>query len=209
MGSSSNARSPASAVQSFGSRRRSKAEPSNSKIATASVGFCHASRCLPDRRTADFLKPVAIGPTKRTTTASGSILAPTTRAQVAKSSRIWVEGVHDAELVEKVWGEDLRGEAIVVEPLHGRTTWSVHCATSARTHSAKLVCCSTTWFYSKESRIATDAVRAFAPNVHVIGHPFIDVWQAVKPEAVGIAAWPTVPPGNRGRPGDQRSRLEL
>ena len=46
------------------------------------------------------LKPVAIGPTKRTTTASGSILAPTTRAQVAKSSRIWVEGVHDAELVE-------------------------------------------------------------------------------------------------------------
>ena len=97
------------------------------------------------------LKPVAIGPTKRTTTASGSILAPTTRAQVAKSSRIWVEGVHDAELVEKVWGEDLRGETIVVEPLHGRTTWSVHCATSARTHSAKLVCCSITWLAAQKS----------------------------------------------------------
>ena len=51
----------------------------------------------------------------------------------------------------KVWGEDLRGEAIVVEPLHGRTTWSVHCATSARTHSAKLVCCSTTWFLSSKN----------------------------------------------------------
>ena len=65
------------------------------------------------------LKPESNGPAKRTTTASGSVVSVNTRAQVAKSSRIWVEGVHDAELVEKVWGEDLRGEAIVVEPLHG------------------------------------------------------------------------------------------
>ena len=41
------------------------------------------------------------------------------RARTARASRIWVEGVHDAELVEKVWGEDLRLEGIVVEPLHG------------------------------------------------------------------------------------------
>ena len=29
----------------------------------------------------------------------------------------------------------------------------------------------------------------------VTGHPYIDIWQAVRPAAVGIAAWPTVPRG--------------
>ena len=50
---------------------------------------------------------------------SGSVRVAGQRAQVAKASRIWVEGKHDAELVEKVWGDDLRVEGIVVEPLHG------------------------------------------------------------------------------------------
>src|SRR5690625_5761110 len=52
-------------------------------------------------------------------TASGSRAVGAQAAQVAKASRIWVEGVHDAELVEKIWGDDLRVEGIVVEPLHG------------------------------------------------------------------------------------------
>ena len=52
-------------------------------------------------------------------TASGSVKVADFRAKVAKASRIWVEGKHDAELVEKVWGEDLRVEGIVVEPLRG------------------------------------------------------------------------------------------
>ena len=34
-------------------------------------------------------------------------------------SRIWVEGIHDAELIEKVWGADLRAEGVVVEQLEG------------------------------------------------------------------------------------------
>ncbi len=33
------------------------------------------------------------------------------------------------------------------------------------------------------------------PYVLVTGHPYIDIWQAVRPAAVGIAAWPRVPPG--------------
>ena len=41
------------------------------------------------------------------------------RARVAAASRIWVEGRHDAELVEHVWGDDLRDLGIVVEPMHG------------------------------------------------------------------------------------------
>lgn len=52
-------------------------------------------------------------------TASGSVRVEGARARTAMASRIWVEGAHDAELVEKVWGEDLRHEGIVVEPLHG------------------------------------------------------------------------------------------
>ncbi len=51
-------------------------------------------------------------------TASGSV-AVKHEARVAKGSRLLVEGVHDAELVEKVWGDDLRHEGIVVERLDG------------------------------------------------------------------------------------------
>jgi hypothetical protein len=47
---------------------------------------------------------------------------------------------------------------------------------------------------SKESRIA-DAVRRspVGPHVLVVGHPFIDIWQAVKPQRLGFEQWPDVP----------------
>ena len=41
------------------------------------------------------------------------------RARVARASRIYVEGKHDAELVERVWGDDLREVGVVVEFLNG------------------------------------------------------------------------------------------
>ena len=46
--------------------------------------------------------PAPSGPTR---TASGSVAVPDVPARVARPSRIWVEGRHDAELVEKVWGD--------------------------------------------------------------------------------------------------------
>lgn len=148
------------------------------------------------------LKPTATGPTRRKTTASGSVLEPTVRAQVAKSSRIWVEGVHDAELVEKVWGEDLRSEAIVVEPLHGADDLVGELHRFGPNSQRKVgVLLDHMVPGTKESRIADEAVQVFTPNVHVIGHPFIDIWQAVKPEAVGIAAWPIIPPGQPWKAG--------
>ena len=52
-------------------------------------------------------------------TASGSTAVEGIRARVASGSRIFVEGRHDAELVEKVWGDDLRIEGVVVEMLDG------------------------------------------------------------------------------------------
>ena len=35
----------------------------------------------------------------------------------------------------------------------------------------------------------------------VTGTPYVDVWEAVKPAAVGIAAWPTVPRGQSWKEG--------
>lgn len=134
------------------------------------------------------------GPAVKKRTASGSRVAPSTAARVAKASRIWVEGLHDAELVEKVWGEDLRAEAVVVEPLHGADDLVGALREFGPRHDRRVgVLLDHMVGGSKESRIAAEATAAFAPNVHVIGHPYVDIWQAVKPQSVGIAAWPLVP----------------
>jgi hypothetical protein len=63
--------------------------------------------------------PVRKGPATPTLTASGSVVPGDSRARVARAGRIYVEGRHDAELVEKVWGDDLRAEGVVVEYLDG------------------------------------------------------------------------------------------
>ena len=65
-----------------------------------------------------LVRPSATAAAVHRVTASGSI-AGDGRARVAAASRIWVEGRHDAELLEHVWGDDLRELGIVVEPLHG------------------------------------------------------------------------------------------
>ena len=62
------------------------------------------------------------GPSKTTAaprTASGSVAVPGARARTARASRIVVEGMHDAELLERVWGDDLRIVGVVVERLDG------------------------------------------------------------------------------------------
>src|SRR5262249_25039201 len=54
-----------------------------------------------------------------TRSASGSVRVVGHRARSAQASRIWLEGKHDAELVERIWGHDLRVDGVVVEPLDG------------------------------------------------------------------------------------------
>jgi hypothetical protein len=128
-------------------------------------------------------------------TASGSIAPGEQRARVARASRIFVEGRHDAELVEKVWGTDLRGEGVVVEYLEGVDNLEAVLRDFGPSSDRRVgVLVDHLVAGSKESRIA-DAVAA-GPHgafVTVVGHPFIDVWQAVKPARLGIAAWPVVP----------------
>jgi hypothetical protein len=142
-------------------------------------------------------KPVTLVPAKvaarpaRTVSASGSVRVQGHQAKVAKDSRIWVEGKHDAELVERVWGHDLRVEGVVVESLDGVDVLAERVDEFGTGPGRKLgVLVDHLVKGSKESRIV-DAVRD--EHVLVAGHPYVDIWQAVKPAAVGIKAWPSVP----------------
>ena len=144
-------------------------------------------------------RPVRLTPAAPTRTASGSVVVTGLAARVARASRIWVEGTHDAELVERVWGHDLRVEGVVVEPLDGVDDLASLVRTFGPSRSRRLgVLVDHLVAGSKESRIVA-AVRD--PDVLVTGHPYVDVWQAVKPAAVGIAAWPVVPRGTPWKEG--------
>lgn len=141
-------------------------------------------------------------PPAPTRTASGSIAAPRSPARVARESRIWVEGTHDAELVEKVWGTDLREVGVVVEPMGGIDDLVVLVADFHPEPGRRLVVLVDHLVAgSKESRIAAEVERRWAPHARVLGHPYVDVWQAVRPQALGIAAWPAVPPGHPWKAG--------
>lgn len=135
----------------------------------------------------------SVAPTAPARTASGSLAAPSARARVARASRIYVEGRHDAELVEKVWGADLRVEGVVVELLDGAD----HLADALRDFAPGPgrragVLLDHLVPGSKESRIAASVE---SDHVLVLGHPYIDVWAAVKPERVGLREWPDIPRG--------------
>jgi hypothetical protein len=136
-------------------------------------------------------------PTAGSRTASGSVAVPGAKAKVALSSRIYVEGRHDAELVEQVWGDDLRIEGVVVEYLGGVDDLAAIVEEFGPRPGRRLgVLVDHLVAGSKEARVA-DAVRRGAGGAHtlVVGHPFIDIWQAVKPDRLGISAWPSIPRG--------------
>jgi len=143
-------------------------------------------------------RPVRAGaPAAPTRTASGSVAVPSSRARVARASRIFVEGRHDAELVEKVWGDDLRIEGVVVEYLGGVDDLAEHLRDFKPGPQRRVgVLVDHLVAGSKESRIAHNIARSpVGKHVLIVGHPFIDVWQAVKPERLGIKQWPSVPRG--------------
>lgn len=132
-------------------------------------------------------------PSAATRTASGSVAAPRAPARVARAGRILVEGVHDAELVERVWGDDLRHEGVVVERLDGMDHLDAAVRELRPGPRRRLgVLLDHLVDGSKEARAAA-AFRS--DHVLVTGHPYVDVWQAVRPAAVGIDAWPDVPRG--------------
>ncbi len=150
-------------------------------------------------------KPVALkaparsAPAKPARTASGSVAVHGAKARVARAGRIYVEGRHDAELVEKVWGDDLRIEGVVVEYLEGVDDLPAIVAEFGPGPDRRLgVLVDHLVPGSKESKIAAQVT---GDHVLVVGHPFIDIWEAVKPSSLGIAAWPTIPPGRPWKQG--------
>jgi hypothetical protein len=139
--------------------------------------------------------PLRHGPPPAARTASGSVKVADARARVALAGRIYVEGRHDAELVEQVWGDDLRVEGVVVEYLGGVDDLADVVRDFGPGPGRRLgVLVDHLVAGSKEARIA-EAVRRGPGGVHtlVVGHPYVDIWQAVKPARVGLAEWPTVP----------------
>ncbi|MFI6498407.1 DUF3097 domain-containing protein [Nonomuraea typhae] len=125
--------------------------------------------------------------------ASGSIAVEGLRARVARESRIYVEGVHDAALVEKIWGHDLRVEGVVVEYLEGVDDLPAIVGEFGPGEGRRLgVLVDHLVPGSKESRIAA---QVSSPGVLIVGHPYIDIWQAVKPSVLRIPSWPEVPRG--------------
>lgn len=143
------------------------------------------------------VEPPASRPVRRT--ASGSVAVPGTPAKVARASRIWVEGIHDAALVERIWGDDLRVEGVVVEPLDGIDELAA-AVDGFRPGPVRRLGVLVDHLVpgSKESRIVAGVT---SPYVLVTGHPYVDVWQAVRPERIGIRAWPTVPVGRPWKEG--------
>lgn len=155
-------------------------------------------------------EPVEIvAPTPRKTSGrkisrSGSVAVENAPARVARASRIWVEGLHDAELVEKVWGHDLRVEGIVVEPLHGVDDLATAVKEFSPGPERRLgILVDHLLEGTKEERVVAEAlaVPGAAGNIKIVGHPFIDIWQAVKPQVFGIPAWPQVPRGEDWKKG--------
>jgi len=160
---------------------------------------------LVDGRPVTLVRPAPTAATAgpRARTASGSYAVANAPARVARASRIWVEGVHDAALVERIWGDDLRVEAVVVEPLSGID----HLLDAVREFGPGPqrrvgVLVDHLVADSKESRIVAGLRRAgYTQSVLVTGHPYVDIWQAVKPTALGIARWPVIPRGTEWKAG--------
>ena len=124
-------------------------------------------------------------------TASGSIAGPDQPARIARASRLLVEGVHDAELVEKVWGDDLRDEGIVVQPIDGADDLvEIVRALAPRPGRRLGVLLDHLIDGTKESRLAAQVRH---PDVLIRGHKFVDIWAAIDPRLAGLTAWPDIP----------------
>lgn len=164
--------------------------------------FSAGPRFLVDGQLVDLVRPSGPAMPTRATTASGSVWVPSDRARVARASRIWVEGRHDAELVERVWGADLRVEGVVVEELSGVDRLIERLAQFDPEPARRVgVLVDHLLPGTKEDRIAADAMSRWPDDVLVVGHPFVDIWQAIKPASAGITAWPDVPRGTEWKAG--------
>jgi hypothetical protein len=179
-----------------GLERRFRNEPGAFMVDGTAVRLVAATVVTDEVRVPEHLAGASVTDRR---TASGSRAVAGARARVARASRILVEGLHDAELVEKVWGDDLRIEGVVVERLDGADVLADVVAEFEPGKQRRLgVLLDHMVAGSKESRLAAAVA---GPHVLVVGTPYVDVWEAVRPRALGIAAWPVIPKGTPWKEG--------
>lgn len=156
-----------------------------------------------DGKPVELVRPTAPAKAGRMVSASGSVAVLDHKARTARESRIYVEGKHDAELVEKVWGHDLRVEGVVVEELGGADDLAAIVAEFEPGPGRRLgVMLDHLVAGSKETRLAATVTGGpHRDHVLIVGHPYIDVWQAVRPSVLGLKAWPDVPKGEPWKEG--------
>ena len=112
-------------------------------------------------------------PAKPERSNSGSRRVEGVTAKVAAPSRIWVEGVHDAAIVEKVWGHDLRVEGVVVEYLEGLDNLEDKLREFQPTAERRVgVLADHLVEGTKEARMTAN----LGPHVMVTGHTYIDIF---------------------------------
>ncbi|HEX4700940.1 MAG TPA: DUF3097 domain-containing protein [Pseudonocardiaceae bacterium] len=154
---------------------------------------------LVDGKPVTLTRPAPASKPGATRSASGSRRVAGLKARTARDSRIWVEGLHDATLVERVWGHDLRVEGVVVQPLDGVDDLAERVTRFGTARHRRLgVLVDHLVPGSKEARIVAGVTNR---HVLVTGHPYVDIWQAVTPAAVGIRAWPVIPKGTPWKEG--------
>ena len=152
---------------------------------------------LIDGKPVTLQRPEATPVLTQTVSAAGGFLGEkshgASRARIAQPHRIWVEGTHDAELLEHVWGDELRELGIVVEPLHGADDLvnglEEYQPASMRRRGVLL---DQLGEGSEEQRIADSVLN---DHVLITGHPFVDVWAGIRPRTIGLESWPDVPMG--------------
>lgn len=171
---------------------------------TDSAGRQHTFRNRPGAfavagDTVSLVAPTAaVTPTTKMS-AAGAVIDVNQSARVARASRLWVEGDHDARLVERIWGDELREMAVVVEPLGGLDNLAEQVAEFEPGPGRSLVVLADHLVEgTKETRIA-EAVTS--RHVIVVGHPYVDVWQCVRAKSLGIDAWPEIPMGTDWKTG--------
>jgi hypothetical protein len=158
---------------------------------------------LIDGKPVTLKRPEATPVLTQTVSAAGGFVSDrssgASRARVAQPHRIWVEGIHDAELLEHVWGDELRELGIVVEPMHGADDLVLRISEFAPSADRRLgVLLDHLVEGSKEQRIAHSVAD---DHVLITGHPFVDVWAGIRPRTIGLEAWPDVPKGTPWKQG--------
>ena len=151
--------------------------------------------------TVTLVRPAKTAPSGAATrrSAAGGVVSTQAVARVAQASRLWVEGDHDARFMERVWGDELRELGIVVEPMHGIDDLVGAVAQFGPRPDRRLaILVDHLVPGSKETRLAEQVA---GPDALVVGHPYVDIWQCVRPKAVGIQAWPEVPRGEDWKTG--------